>query len=69
MFANSPRGFGRSMQGLTVGAAVAAAIAGFSAAPVHAQDAAADSEIVEVMVTARRRAESLQDVPIAVSSF
>ncbi len=54
-----------------VAAAVAAAIAGFSAAPARAQDSVgADvGAIEEVTVTARRREETIQDVPIAVSSF
>jgi iron complex outermembrane receptor protein len=60
------------MQITTVAAAVAAAIATFAtASPALAQQAAAaDSGMLdEVTVTARRREESLQDVPIAVSAF
>src|SRR5689334_10888326 len=34
-----------------------------------AQAAARSNDVEEVVVTARRRAESLQEVPIAVSSF
>ena len=65
------RGHGRSLQFVTVGAAVAAAIAGLSAVPARAQDApGADAGVIqEVTVTARRREETLQDVPLAVSSF
>ncbi|GHF26990.1 TonB-dependent receptor [Kordiimonas sediminis] len=42
-----------------------------SATSVSAQEAAADAPIglEEIMVTARRRSESLQDVPIAVTAF
>ena len=50
--------------------ALAAAIAllfGADSAPVFAQDGLAELE--EVIVTARRREESLQEVPIAVSAF
>ena len=36
------------------------------AAPTAAEDAAANDEII---VTARRREESLQDVPVAVTAF
>ena len=38
-------------------------------APALAQEAAAASPVEEVLVTARRREESLQDVPIAVSAY
>ncbi|MGH8284702.1 MAG: TonB-dependent receptor, partial [Steroidobacteraceae bacterium] len=42
-------------------------------APVNAQETPAaeaeSQEIAEITVTARRREESLQDVPIAVSAF
>lgn len=42
----------------------------FVAMPVMAQDAAeADNAGDEIIVTARRREESLQDVPVAVSAF
>ncbi len=50
----------------------AALIATLSAAPVGAQEPAPAADAVpiqEVTVTARRREESLQDVPIAVSAF
>ncbi|HEX6396693.1 MAG TPA: TonB-dependent receptor plug domain-containing protein, partial [Steroidobacteraceae bacterium] len=51
-----------------IGAAVAAAMA---SVPARAQDAAPSSteEIDEVLVTARRRSETFQDVPITVSVF
>ena len=64
------RGRARALHATTVAAAVAAAIAGLSAAPARAQGSAADAGVMEeVTVTARRREETLQDVPIAVTSF
>lgn len=56
---------------LSAGAAagvIAVSLAGFSA---HAQSSAAGAtgREDEIVVTARRRAESLQDVPVAVSAF
>lgn len=41
----------------------------FTAEPAAAQTGASDGALEEVVVTARRREESLQDVPIAVSAF
>jgi iron complex outermembrane receptor protein len=66
-----PRGRVRALHATTVAAAVAAAIAGLSTAPARAQDSAAaeGGGIQEITVTARRREERLQDVPIAVTSF
>ncbi len=42
-----------------------------TATPLYAQDVAADpaAEDGEIVVTARRRAESLQDVPIAITTY
>src|SRR5688572_12268016 len=69
----------RMLAGLKLGSAIAALAA---ATPLYAQDepvptteeeataandAAADDEVI--YVTARRRAESLQDVPIAVTAY
>ena len=51
---------------LAAGASLAALVA---AAPATAQDAAADAPMEEIVVTAQRQAESLQDVPVAVSAF
>ena len=49
--------------------ASAAALA-ISATPVFAQDAAADSfQIEELVVTAEKREQALQDVPVAVSAY
>ena len=64
------RGRGRSLQAIA-GAAVAAAIAGLGMVPAHAQGSsgAETGAIEEVTVTARRREETLQDVPVAVTAF
>ncbi len=76
MLSVKSRGHGRNLQIMTVAAAVAAAIAGLSAAPAGAQGASGGAvaasevgEMEEVTVTARRRDERLQDVPIAVWQF
>jgi iron complex outermembrane recepter protein len=70
MHYHQARGRVRALRATSVGAAVAAAIAGWSAAPVLAQDAATEVGVMEeVTVTARRREETIQDVPIAVTSF
>jgi len=51
--------------------AVAAALAGTMAAPtaVHAQAVRTATALEEVVVTARKREETLQEVPIAVTAF
>ena len=58
---------------LRVGASVLtlAALTVLGAAPVHAQEAgvSAKGQIEEVVVTAEKRAENLQDVPIAVQAY
>jgi iron complex outermembrane recepter protein len=53
---------------LTTTAALATAIAGLSiATPAYAQDTAADDEgLTEIVVTAQRREENLQDVPLSI---
>src|ERR1700723_3500933 len=51
--------------------AIAAALSGaatFHALPVHAADASSDT-LAEVIVTARKRAENLQDVPISIDVY
>jgi outer membrane receptor protein involved in Fe transport len=56
----------------TILAGVAFAALASAAAPVSAQQASGDQEastVEDIVVTARRREESLQDVPIAVSAF
>ena len=46
------------------------AISAMIAAPAFAQDAQADDGgIAEIVVTAQKRAENVQDVPIAISAF
>ncbi len=52
-------------------AALCASTALLAAAPVWAQDAAAEDDggIADIVVTAQKRAESAQDVPIAISVF
>ncbi|MEQ8176988.1 MAG: TonB-dependent receptor [Amphiplicatus sp.] len=50
-------------------AGVSAACAGLPAAEAAAQETGASARGDEVVVTARRREESLQDVPVAVSAF
>jgi iron complex outermembrane receptor protein len=48
--------------------AVAYAI-GLASSGAHAQEAAAEPNMADIVVTAQRRSESLQNVPIAVSAF
>ena len=64
---------GHQLVGATLAAAITLAFASTAcaqesgpAAPTAAEDAAANDEII---VTARRREESLQDVPVAVTAF
>jgi iron complex outermembrane recepter protein len=55
-----------------IGLAVAAALAAVAAPRAHADaaaDTAAPSGLEEVIVTARKRAENLQDVPLSVEAF
>jgi outer membrane receptor protein involved in Fe transport len=52
-----------------VRSAVAAALLAPLASPTHAQQAGADSVLDEVIVSARRREESLQSVPLAITAF
>src|SRR5688500_13315904 len=70
MFAHKmKRSFGRITGGVTVGAA----LIGASGGPVSAQqavDAPGDADALEsIVVTARRREESLQDTPVAVTAL
>lgn len=70
MFAQKmKRSFGR----ITGGVAVGAALIGASGGPVSAQqavDAPGDADTLEsIVVTARRREESLQDTPVAVTAL
>ena len=59
----------RMLTGLLASAAIAPLLA---AAPALAQDTSGEEEVArfnEVVVTARRREESLQDVPLSVTAF
>jgi outer membrane receptor protein involved in Fe transport len=49
--------------------AVAAALLAPLAAPTHAQEPGADGVLDEIIVSARRREESLQTVPLAITAF
>ena len=53
----------------TLLALLCAGVSSLAISDVAAAQAAASSDVEEVIVTARRRAESLQEVPIAVTSF
>jgi iron complex outermembrane receptor protein len=53
---------------IAIGAALSGATA-FHALPVRAADASSDTTLEEVIVTARKRAENLQDVPISIDVF
>jgi iron complex outermembrane recepter protein len=56
--------------GLRAGLVASASLIGLAAAPAFAQDAQADDYgVEEIVVTAQRTAQSLQDVPIAVTAF
>src|SRR5262245_3951557 len=52
-----------------VATAVGAALLAPLAAPSYAQQAGADSGLEEIVVSARRREESLQTVPLAITAF
>jgi outer membrane receptor protein involved in Fe transport len=52
-----------------VACAVGAALLAPLAAPTHAQPAGADAVLDEIIVSARRREESLQTVPLAITAF
>lgn len=49
--------------------AVAVAVAATLAAPAQAQETAGTASLQEIVVTASKRVESLQDVPIAVTAY
>src|SRR5688572_7423116 len=52
-----------------VASAVAAALLTPLASPTHAQQAGADAVLDEILVTARRREEGLQTIPLAITAF
>ncbi|MEQ8934368.1 MAG: TonB-dependent receptor plug domain-containing protein, partial [Amphiplicatus sp.] len=64
MKCNSTPGFRKL---LLAGSSLGAALVAAPMAPAYAQDGAAVSD--EIIVSARRRDESLKDVPVAVSAF
>ncbi len=59
----------RTLTALRAGFVGGVSMVGLMATPVLAQAAATDNTIEEIVVTAQRTAQSLQDVPIAVSAF
>ena len=71
MFAKSHRGDRVSIlrAGLMLGAALAATPALAQTAPAAAPEAAADTGLTEIIVTAERRSESLQKVPVAITAL
>src|SRR5688572_13865595 len=52
-----------------VASAVAAALLTPLASPIQAQQAGADEVLDEILVTARRREEDLQSIPLAITAF
>ena len=57
---------------LFVATAMTAAVSALSGGSLHAQEAtppAASSTIEEVLVTARRRSESMQEIPVSMTAF
>ena len=67
MSQNRRLGSGPGPNRRAIAGAVSAALAGYAPAHVHAQDTA--SILEEVIVSARKRDENIQDVPQAVISF
>lgn len=66
------RGTSRAQSRAASSIAAIAAFLTFTATPALAQDAAPEAEATqtdEIVVTARRREESLQDTPVAISAF
>lgn len=66
------RGTSRAQSRAASSIAAIAAFLTFTATPALAQDAAPEAEAAqtdEIVVTARRREESLQDTPVAISAF
>jgi outer membrane receptor protein involved in Fe transport len=60
------------MRRVAIGASGIAMALAFAAQPVIAQEAAAEAEtggIADIVVTAQKRTERIQDVPIAISAF
>lgn len=62
---------GQYLSGTAVSAMLAAACLASSIAPAYAQDATAGDQggIDQIVVTAQKRAENVQNVPIAISAF
>jgi iron complex outermembrane recepter protein len=58
----------RTQLALAIAAALSGSV-GMHSVPVFALDAAADTTLEEVVVTARKRTENLQDVPMSINVF
>ncbi|MGQ3230459.1 MAG: TonB-dependent receptor plug domain-containing protein, partial [Blastomonas fulva] len=59
----------RGARRFTISAAATALIAGLSAMPAYAQEAEESVGANDIVVTAQRREQSLQDVPIAITAL
>src|SRR6202521_4162208 len=60
--------YSRSKLALAIAAALSGAV-GMHDAPAWATETSSDSTLEEVIVTARKRTENLQDVPISINVY